>query len=90
MLQTVIYPTYAGLSSSQKRPSSFSDVRQQKRSKSSESDDDIIIVDDLDEPHENDQRASAISEPLQSFTLDQDDIVNFFRLSVSKLKSVSF
>ncbi|OJA19675.1 hypothetical protein AZE42_06955 [Rhizopogon vesiculosus] len=90
VLQTVKHPTSNGLSSMRKRPPSPSDSGQNKRCKSSESDDEVIVVDGSDEPHKNGQRTSVSSGQLQTFTLDPTDVVNFFRLNVTKLKCVFF
>jgi len=86
VLQTVKHPTSNGLSSMRKRPSSPSDSGQNKRCKSSESDDEVIIVDGSDERHKTGQRTSVSSGHLQTFTFDPTDVVNFFRLNVTKLK----
>lgn len=88
ILQTVKHPTSNGFSSMRKRPSSSSDQRQNKRSKSSESDDGVIVLDGPDDSPKNGQRTSVSSGQLQSFTLDPTDVVNFFRLSASKLECV--
>jgi len=71
-----------------KRPSSSADQRQNKRYKSSESDDDVIVLDGPDDSHKSGQRTNVSSGELQSFTLDPTDVVNFFRLSASKLECV--
>ncbi|KAG1749073.1 peptidase family C78-domain-containing protein [Suillus paluster] len=86
VLQSVMHPTSNGLSSKLKRPSSSSDLKQHKRAKSSESDDEIIVVEDSDDPRKNDERPSISSGQLQSFKLDPTEVVNHFRLSISKLR----
>ncbi|KAG2041522.1 peptidase family C78-domain-containing protein [Suillus americanus] len=85
VLQSVMHPTSNGRSSKLKRPSSSSDMQQHKRTKSSESDDEIIIVEDFDEP-KNGQRSGVSASQTQPSTLDPSNVVNHFRLGMSKLK----
>lgn len=85
VLQSVMHPTSNGRSSKLKRPSSSSDMQQHKRTKSSESDDEIIIVEDFDEI-KNGQRSGVSASQTQPSTLDPSNVVNHFRLGMSKLK----
>lgn len=85
VLQSVMHSTSNGHSSKLKRPSSSSDTQQHKRTKSSESDDEIIIVEDPDAP-KNGQGSGVPPGETQPSTLDPSNVVNHFRLGMSKLK----
>ncbi|KAG1858383.1 peptidase family C78-domain-containing protein [Suillus subalutaceus] len=85
VLQSVMHPTSNGRSSKLKRPSSSSDMQQHKRTKSSESDDEIIIVENFDEP-KNGRESGVSAGQTQPSTLDPSNVVNHFRLGMSKLK----
>lgn len=84
-----MHSTSNGHSSKLKRPSSSSDMQQHKRTKSSESDDEIIIVEDPNAP-KNGQGSGVPPGETQPSTLDPSNVVNHFRLGMSKLKCVSF
>jgi hypothetical protein len=85
VLQSVMHPTSNGRSSKLKRPSSSSDMQQHKRTKSSELDDEIVIVEDSDTA-KNNQRSGVSLGQTQSWTLDPSNVVNHFRLGMSKLR----
>jgi hypothetical protein len=89
VLQSVMHPTSNGRSSKLKRPSSSSDMQQHKRTKSSELDDEIVIVEDSDTA-KNNQRSGVSLGQTQSWTLDPSNVVNHFRLGMSKLRCVFF
>ncbi|KAG2158113.1 peptidase family C78-domain-containing protein [Suillus bovinus] len=85
VLQSVVHPMSNGYSSKLKRPSSSSDMQQHKRTKSFELDDEIIIVEDSHAP--KDSQGSGVSlGQTQPLTLDPNNVVNHFRLSMRKLQ----
>ncbi|KAG1743907.1 hypothetical protein EDB19DRAFT_1827272 [Suillus lakei] len=86
ILQSVMHPTSNGRPSKLKHPSSSSDLQQHKRTKSSESDDEIVVVEDSDNTPKNGQGLRVSPGQTQPFTLDPTNVVNRFRLSMSKLQ----
>lgn len=86
VLHSVMHPTSNGRSSKLKRPSSSSDLRQHKRTKSFESDDEIMVVENVNDTPKNDHGSGISPGQTQLSTLDPANVVNHFRLSMSKLQ----